>query len=902
MMIKHASSKALLHDITHFCNGLIDNRAEGILSHSELVIECEKHVYGEVATHMKPKHSIIGLSHRGKVSVSYFDFMSSVHDLLIKAENNERHFIFDFSKNDPFDLDFNNMNSFGDIQTSVWYKQTHSKMRIIDGTEILCPVYLYIDGLTIDAYGKLSSEPVTMSLGLFNRNYRYSESAWKVLGYLPNFDRLYGSSSKDPSAKANDYHKALSVILRDMKVAMKSNTGYWWNFQSKVNDSRNLKRRLRFALHFIIGDTKGNDMLAGRYASHTTTYLCRDCDCKLADADDPYVSCNFLVQSELDKLDENDLKNKFSFRKIDHHAFRDVNFGANPYGINAAAPPEPLHVFLLGLMKRLNEALYLRFNSNSLLLLDKISGYVATSLSRNQSDRTLPPVAAFCNGLTEAKRLTGKEIVGKCLIIYLSLRSTEMRDFVVGSKARPPKKKNSDKAKEKARENDERNEPIDEEFIKVIDEKEYHAWVSLYEDTLCFEKWLRLEHHPSGSLRGGRHSLVARRCSQYLSDFKEVARRDTGMGLKIPKFHHMTHWWWVILLCGCLLNVDGGRNESIAKTQTKQNVKATQRRHVSLNIQTSLKYYEYCLFIHAIALACLHTHVVIRDYAPAIATTNVLSVANHANDVGGEYRGTFWIRFDEHGISVGDYSLKNGIFKGTDKIPMDNACANAIHEKLYGYNGGTVGRTIKYVMGFTEYPLPADSGNPVGKVNIARAHPRYRGGTPWNDWVKVHWEEVGLLEARILCFLDINTAIYDSHVNSNLDLEVPSELVCNSVDHLVALIHSCAGEERRDRNVNLAFSYTKITRKRVMEDEFQLIPCSSIRKKACCFVEFTDVNTSRQNQPKAIVSLDGVEGWANHFLDYAVIPTETNHAGGNERVNEVFLTNMEREQAFYEHY
>ena len=96
-------------------------------------------------------------------------------------------------------------------------------------TEILCPLILYLDALVVDAYGNLSLEPVTFTLGIFKRFLRHHGKAWRTLGFIEDLDSLFGANHIKPLQKANDYHAILSIILSDIKKIQKAG-GIDWEF------------------------------------------------------------------------------------------------------------------------------------------------------------------------------------------------------------------------------------------------------------------------------------------------------------------------------------------------------------------------------------------------------------------------------------------------------------------------------------------------------------------------------------------------------------------------------------------------------------------------------------------------------------------------------------------------
>ena len=102
---------------------------------------------------------------------------------------------------------------YDDIDQSTIYRETLKDVCINQDNEILCPVGLYIDETNLDNFSKITLHPVMKTLMIFNRKIRNSSSAWKCLGYLPNFAEQFGSKKYTPEQKMNDYYFCLRYIL-----------------------------------------------------------------------------------------------------------------------------------------------------------------------------------------------------------------------------------------------------------------------------------------------------------------------------------------------------------------------------------------------------------------------------------------------------------------------------------------------------------------------------------------------------------------------------------------------------------------------------------------------------------------------------------------------------------------
>jgi hypothetical protein len=142
-------------------------------------------------------------------------------------------------------------------------------------------------------------------------------------------------------------------------------------------------KKLIFQLAFIIGDTKGHDVLCCRMGSHNNTPgLCRDCNMTTQHADDPNVPCQFHKQRDLEMLPENDLK-ALSFLRVQHNAFQSISFGASPYGVHCAAAIDIIHSTLIGLMEYLHNTFTDQLTGRQLKELSHVVTYIATFSSKH---------------------------------------------------------------------------------------------------------------------------------------------------------------------------------------------------------------------------------------------------------------------------------------------------------------------------------------------------------------------------------------------------------------------------------------------------------------------------------------------------------------------------------------
>ena len=118
----------------------------------------------------------------------------------------------------------------------------------------------FIDGLSVDKYGKLCVEAVLSCCLWYNRKARNRSSAWFVQGFIEDQSLFRDQHNYVRQEKLQDYHDMMFRIFEEMKL---------------IRDAGGIKLTLDFGHHgihevvaipviqYIIGDCKGNDTLCG---------------------------------------------------------------------------------------------------------------------------------------------------------------------------------------------------------------------------------------------------------------------------------------------------------------------------------------------------------------------------------------------------------------------------------------------------------------------------------------------------------------------------------------------------------------------------------------------------------------------------------------------------------------
>ena len=352
-------------------------------------------------------------------------------------------------------------------------------------------------------------------------------------------------------------------------------------------------------------------------------------------------------------------------------------------------------------------------------------------LFAHQSDRKKPRTN-FANGIKKGK-LTAKEYTGVLLLMATVLRSSRGREILTAS----------------------RNRNFREEWL-VKD------WVLLIETLLVWEAYLKQDQmqkiHVHRMQKKNRYIL-------YL--MKNVAKRSEGMGLKIMKFHGITHMAEDIQMFGVPMVLDTGSNESHHKI-TKVAAKLTQRDISKFEEQTSNRLDEF----HVLDLALEeldgrplweyldgYDHPVIAVKPSELEKNNEDLDGNH-NDVDGE-------NANKPETSTGGTRIQ--VYWQDDgtpwfKYPFDRTKKRARWDK----------HIVKYLFNLQEELQ--DDGKLAGPLSICTEHKRdgqiFRGSPDfrrkglWNDWVKVDWGPgYGCLPCELWCFIDLTDLADDFNLH-----------------------------------------------------------------------------------------------------------------------------------------
>jgi len=693
-----------------------------------------------------------------------------------------------------------------DTNTGAAFLESHKKY-CTKPNQVPLGIKFYIDGANTGQFSDLPVTALKMALAIHTREARDQEFAWRELAWIPQVrkqfargKKLYQESnhvdsqdvelmdgegdyveSEDEDAeiwdadtdgeavKAQDFHSMLSFALKSFVELQE--TGFVWD---KVVYGKRFEG-LEFVL-FVLDvkcDTEEGDLLCGKYTVRTTNiqHICRYCHCPTAEADNPKANYRFKNPKDIQKLiNRGDLEalQRISQQNI-KNAWYQVRFhAANERGIHGACPSEMLHAILLGIFKYLRAVFFDTIGETSKLAED-INGLAQMygKLLTHQSDRDLP-YTSFAKGILKGK-LMAKQYRGVLLVIAAVLRSSLGRSLLKNRKS----------------------------FGK---ETGLRDWTLLVELLIEWEAYLCQKRMKRSHVK-----KLAQKHRYIMYIIKNVCKRARGMGLKIMKFHAITHLVEDILLYGVPSEFDTGSNESHHKL-TKTAAKMTQRKESTFDQQTAIRMTEFM----AIELAFEEVNLgkVVWEYFDV--DTDLMD--DH-HDGGGEdvESGSGASECVAHGAGTSseDSDLMDdhhdgggedgesgsgaseSVAHGTGTSSEDSDSSSSI---LWITTGGTririyedqennhepsfeiLGRSknkekthwstevvrflndlqnlvIEYI---PDTHLPVYTEHKRGE-NVFRGHPNHRGDGPWKDWAMVNWGPgYGILPSHIWCFVDLH--------------------------------------------------------------------------------------------------------------------------------------------------
>ena len=515
---------------------------------------------------MKPKDIDVDLSNGDQATVSVYDIeamiLSLLHDPeLMKEENLVQDY--DIFTGKPT----KEVTHYGEIHTGDAWEPAREYYCGNQLGNMPIALIIFGDKSHFDKHGSLATTPLSFTLSCFNQNARNSADFWRPIAYIPNLK--YGKIGKsDSAANVQDEHDCIEIALESLVQLTKRG-----GISTEVKGQPVV---CKVWIHYIIGDTQGNNTFVGHYNSAAKIKsLYRDCTCPFHKGSDPNPTCVYITQQHVDNAREKSEKaksktdKKQAWKDISKHdivnAWMDVGVPLSDivYGIYRMVPPELLHTTSEGITeyiiadfgKTLISRKYVKNGSEIAEEIEHVHQMMHSSKKRN-SERDLPPSASR-TGLLKNTLVNAVERRGNLNLLLCMTYTDHIYNLL---------------------------HPVLAKHGSSIEEMQ--DCLKLY---LSMEEWFH-DHNPKEQVKSSR-DLIAR----VIKLVQKVFPRTDGHGWNLPKMHGLTKMQYYICLFGSGINFFGGPGECNHKRLVKDTGNNTQGRVDCFSSQVAIRYYESVL-------------------------------------------------------------------------------------------------------------------------------------------------------------------------------------------------------------------------------------------------------------------------------------------------------------------
>ena len=653
---------------------------------------------------MTPVNENVKLTDNTVATVPVFDaktmILSLLHDPSLMKEENlaEGYDIYTGAEMDGYECN----RKYGEIHTGSAWRPAVRRFCGWHGDYMPIALVLFGDKSHTDLHGLLSVEPVTFTLSLFNVSARNRPQFWRPLGYIPNLSAGKGEANRmSGSDKVQNHHNCLARIFKSLIDLVKSGGIRTTVLGREVH--------IKIWIHYIIGDTEGNNKWLGHYPGNNSGTMrpYRDCECCFCEMSKTNPNCVYTSVQEMKDvyatLRMNKSDGEKAFQQISRYPIKNAFLQpglplSDPiYGVFRMTPPELLHTSGAGLILYIFRVMAETVGAGLLRHdIDMQHGRMMGALSR-QSERDIPR-GATRNGVIDGTKCEASERRGNLFSLACISFTTEGLALKEG--------------------------------LQMSNEK-WRSFRFFIRQYLAMEEWFH-SINDKDEVRHARSKIAS-----VLKLLQDLFPRGAGTnGWNIPKMHGMTKMQDYMLRFGCAINFFGGPGESSHKQFVKAPGMKTQRRVCEFAVQTAKQFH----------------HTMVTQHAMTTITDNIRSL-----DMDMPRNET---------ITEGRYVIDLSEESWEEKW-------SCLHEDLiqfYAQHVRTICRNAQSVdmkiIGYTRATIVDGEGDQT----IFYAHPNYRGSS-WYDWAFVHFVEKDQevhYPSKILGFVDAGEGRIDAVVQCSL--------------------------------------------------------------------------------------------------------------------------------------
>jgi hypothetical protein len=641
--------------------------------------------------HFRPEKICIELpGDKMRVEVTRFNFVDGLHSLLSHPDLTGTLDNLDVNPVDPFGKYVSPDGNIGPVNSAGWYKKAYQTCVKDPSTDLLVPICFACDEAKLTGGSTAGCWPLMFSTTLFNQKLRNQPLAWRPLGYIYDLTIDESNSMREGQSihlKYQRLHAIFETILATLLEAQQPHALDGINVSlGGVTKCVNLK----VPICFIIGDMQGGDKICSCSPCYSNTMqrLCRKCNVKGSDADDPFFKCKRMIMSRIQQLVVDG-----EYEKLDninqyhvHNAWFPLDYGGCKYGIfSAACVVEALHALENGLMKQSLQILIQdHLSLSGRIRLDKLvkefrdwdrQHYLSAG-----TEKTMPRLL-FKDGISKLTDITASTNVGIMLtVVVLSLTSKGNHFFNVTLG------------------------PLKAQQMRYV-----------FQQLLCYWMWLKKDFYwKAGDTIAKEAARTA--IQTMLAQLVALWPRDRGQGWQTAKHHEQIHVPDDIDSLGAHQNYHTGSSEHNHIDNIKKPAKMTQGRKSVLDWQIANRRAD--AYILDLAYDAMKTKV------PGFESKVDPGVQNGLSRLAS--KGIFELQRHPDRIDV-NFGWTSESDPG--RIPREISDYITLYFSRYHMLDSD---TLQLPF-FTEYKRQGE---------VFRAHPNYRQAIgPWFDWAMFRWDK-----------------------------------------------------------------------------------------------------------------------------------------------------------------
>jgi hypothetical protein len=625
-----------------------------------------------------------------RVEITRFNFTSGLHSLLRHPDLTSDMSNLDVDPTNPFGKYISPNGRVGAVNSGQWYQNAYHTCIKDPNTDFMVPICFACDESKLNN-GNTGCWPLMFSTTIFNQKLRNQSIAWRPLGYIYDLSIDETASIHNAQTSHLKYqrlHAIFKVILETLIDAQAPNA---LNGIELTLGGVTKTVNLSVPVNFIIGDMQGGDKICACSPCYSNKMqrLCRKCNVKGEDADDPFVKCRrmimaniqaWVVDGEYEKLDN---INQYHV----HNAWFEVGYGGCKYGIfSAACPVEALHALENGLMK---QSLQVLFTDNMNLAGRARLDLLAQEFCKwdrqhflTAGTATEMPRLLFKDGVTTITKVTASTNVGIMFTVVILSLTDKGAAF----------------------------------FDKILGSDKANKMRYVFQQMLCYWVWLKKEFY--WKIGDTVAKEAARTAIQtMLSQLVELWPRERGQGWQTAKHHEQMHVPDDIDAYGAHRNYHTGPSEHNHIENIKKMAKMTQKRKSVLDWQIANRRADsYILDLaYNLMLPSVPT-------TPPIDENELIHGISHRGA-----KGTFHLRRENNRIFVSFQWTS-----ATDVGPLPHYLTEYVVQYFSTHHMGD--QADLKIPFFTEYKRNGET---------FRAHHNYHygGNGKWYDWVMFRWRK-----------------------------------------------------------------------------------------------------------------------------------------------------------------